>query len=643
MLALRSLLMGVLWASAWPLYLAAVAQAARLGPWPKATGVLAATILNAAAIGLFARGLGSWFFKPGGWCERYLDTPPSVTRQFRGAGRLLIVAAMALLIPVHLFAHGEIAHQGNAVTAPALSRFLFLAFELIVLASLTYHLRPGSALMLWIDPDVAVEPADGVGDGSGAATGSGPAATAATVIVSRQPFGAVGEAWVTWCLRRARAISRLIVAFGVVVVVLDFRGYSFAAGRLALGGVESLVVFMLSWAIHRVVARLIAWRLRLDARTNRLWASAASYLAARSRSAHAAGAAPGSAPAEPTDWALAASRASTFTIILLAFAMLGWIWGIDPALLDFLGKQPLWADADGDPVVLGNVAASMAAVVLGGLAWRYMPGLFAFTLFRRIPDDPGVRFAVVTLCRYAALAVTTLVALQAVHLKLSQISFILAALGVGLGFGLQEVVSNFICGLILLLERPIRIGDVVSIAGTTGKVDRINTRSTTIINGDNQCMIVPNRELITGRLVNWTHKDKIMRVGVRVVVALDSDVEAVTSLLLTIAKNDFDVLSKPAPSALLEELGESGLVFGLSVHVADPGLMGGAKHRICKAIRERFAQNKIALASPLREVTLAGLSDELTSLIDGRRLRGDEAEASPRAPHRAEARASVEN
>ena len=637
MLALRSLLMGVLWASAWPLYLAAAAQAARMAPWPKAAGVLAGTILDAAALGLFARTLGAWFFKPGGWCERYLETPPSVTRQFRGAGRLLIVAATALLVPIHVFAGGELAHQGNLVTAPSLSRFLWLAFELTVLFSLAYHLRPNSALMLWVNPDVPTEPVEPAGEGAGATP------AAATVVVARQPFGAVGEAWVTWCLRRARAIARLIVAFGVVVVLLDVRGYSFAAGRLAVGGVESLAVFMLSWAIHRVVARLIAWRLRADTRAGRFWASLASVWASRSRTAHAAATAPGARPAEGPDWSLVAARASTFTIILLALAMLGWIWGIDPALMDFLAKQHLWTDVDGGSVVLGDVASGLIALAIGGLAWRHMAGLFAIALFRKIPDDPGVRFAVVTLCRYAVLAVTATVALQAIHLKLSQISFLLAALGVGLGFGLQEVVSNFICGLILLLERPIRIGDVVSIAGTTGKVDRINTRSTTIINGDNQCMIVPNRELITGRLVNWTHHDRIMRVGVRVVVAHDSDVEAVTSLLLTIAKSDFDVLSKPAPSAQLDELGESGLVFNLSVFVADPGLMGGAKHRICKAIRERFAQNKIALASPLREVTLAGLPEELTRLMaDGRQVRGDEAGPAVPPPHRAEARATIE-
>lgn len=632
MLAVRSLLMGVLWASAWPLYLAATAQVARLGPWPKATGTLAATILNALALGLFARGLGAWFFKPGGWCERYLETPASVTRQFRYAGRLLILAAMALLVPIHLFAHGEIAHQGTAVTAPALSRFLYLAFELIVLASLAYHLRPGSPLMTWINPDV---PTAGEAE---------PGTEAVVVVTTRQAFGSVGEAWVTWCCRRARLIARLIVIFGVVVVALDVRGYSFAASRLALGGVESLAVFSLSWAIHRVVARVISWRLRADTRAGRFWATAASLWTARAKGAHAAATPPGGKPAEPIDWTLRASQASTFTIILLALAMLGWIWGIDPALLGFLSKQPLpWKAAEGNPVMLGDLALSLSAIAVGVLAWRFMPAVLAVVLFRRVADDPGVRYAMVTLARYAVMGLAVTISLQAIHFELSQISFLLAALGVGLGFGLQEVVANFICGLILLLERPIRIGDTVSVGGTTGKVDRINTRATTIINGDNQCMIVPNRELITGKIVNWTHKDKIMRVGIRVVVAHQADVEAVTSLLTAIAKSDFDVLSKPAPSASLEELGESGMVFGMSVFVADPGLMGGAKHRLCKAIRERFAAAGIALASPVREITLAGLPEELTRLIGDRRIRGDEAEPAPRGPHQAvEARATAQ-
>ena len=223
-------------------------------------------------------------------------------------------------------------------------------------------------------------------------------------------------------------------------------------------------------------------------------------------------------------------------------------------------------------VTLGNITEAAIFVLLGALAWRYMSTLFAVTIFPRMPDDPGVRFAVVTLCRYAVLGLSSLAALSAVHLDLAKIGVVLAALGVGLGFGLQEIVSNFVCGIILLLERPIRIGDVVTVAGTTGKVDRINIRATTIVNGDNQSMIVPNREFITGNLVNWTLKDKILRVAIKLSVAYGTDPDRVVTLLLSIARQDANVLLNPAPSAALEGFGDSALLFGLYAFVPDPGL-----------------------------------------------------------------------
>ena len=194
---------------------------------------------------------------------------------------------------------------------------------------------------------------------------------------------------------------------------------------------------------------------------------------------------------------------------------IAWLWELDLAFVRFLLNQPLWFLDDQTPVTVGDLAESGAIIVAGIIAWRYMSTVFALTLFHRMPDDPGVRFAVVTLCRYAVLAITLFAALGAIRLDMARIGVVLAALGVGLGFGLQEIISNFVCGIILLLERPIRIGDVVTVAGTTGRVDRIHIRATTIVNADNQSMIVPNREFITGNLVNWTHKDKILRVPIK--------------------------------------------------------------------------------------------------------------------------------
>ena len=173
----------------------------------------------------------------------------------------------------------------------------------------------------------------------------------------------------------------------------------------------------------------------------------------------------------------------------------------------------------------------------------------------------------------------------------------LAALGVGLGFGLQEIVSNFVCGIILLLERPIRIGDVVTVAGTTGKVDRINIRATTIVNSDNQSMIVPNREFITGNLVNWTLKDKILRVPIKVGVAYGTDPDRVVELLLADCRRGPRRDAQPGPSASLEGFGDSSLLFGLYTFVPEPGLAGDVQasplRRNPAAVRRRANRDAV--------------------------------------------------
>jgi potassium efflux system protein len=324
---------------------------------------------------------------------------------------------------------------------------------------------------------------------------------------------------------------------------------------------------------------------------------------------------------------------------LLALLLTAWIWDLDLALLRFLLSQPLWSLDPQTQVTLGDVTEATLVVVLGVLACRYMKPLFALTLFPRMPDDQGVRFAVLTLCRYAALALTSIVALGAIHLDLAKIGVVLAALGVGLGFGLQEIVSNFVCGIILLLERPIRIGDVVTVAGTTGKVDRINIRATTIVNSDNQCMIVPNREFITGNLVNWTHKDKIMRVAIKVGVAYGTDPDRVVSLLLNVARDDADVLIDPAPGAALEGFGDSALLFALYAFVPDPGLVGTVRHRLCAEIQRRFSREQINIPLPTQELLVSRIPEDLTQALATSRQdqtqshRLDHGSPAPPPPH----------
>ena len=398
---------------------------------------------------------------------------------------------------------------------------------------------------------------------------------------------------------------------------------------------------------YRALLRTIDQHVARWARPRRRsWALAlASAVAMRARSRRsgsvhepAGGSADPTDPAnlafQPGDLAAGLSRLGAFAVTAVGLLVVAWLWDLDLAFVRFLLNQPLWFFDDQSPVTIGDLTESAAFILAGALTWRYMSTFFALTLFHRMPDDPGVRFAVVTLCRYAVLALTTIAALGAIRLDMAKISVVLAALGVGLGFGLQEIISNFVCGIILLLERPIRIGDVVTVAGTTGRVDRIHIRATTIVNADNQSMIVPNREFITGNLVNWTHKDKILRIPIKFGVAYGTEPDKVVDLLLSVARRDPDVLFSPSPAAVLEGFGEYGLLFALYAFVPEPALVGPVRHRLCAEIQRRFAEEGIVIPLPTRELHFSRMPHDLArDLEPPQPHRYDPACCTPPEPH----------
>ena len=143
------------------------------------------------------------------------------------------------------------------------------------------------------------------------------------------------------------------------------------------------------------------------------------------------------------------------------------------------------------------------------------------------------------------------------------IQWLIAALGVGIGFGLQEIVANFISGLILLFERPIRVGDTVTVGDMSGVVSRIRIRATAITGWDRKELIVPNKEFVTGRLINWTLSDTVLRVSIPVGVAYGSDTKKAKERMLAVAKANEKVLHDPAPSVVFMGFGASSLDFDL--------------------------------------------------------------------------------
>jgi potassium efflux system protein len=642
MRALRSLALGLAVAAIWPSYLVLLACAARQAPWPRSLGILCSAVLTGLAVALLVYDLWRWLARPSGWAERYLEIPAPVARQLGRTGRFLVVAAVGFLMPVYLLDHSLVAPEGGPVAAPSLSRFLMVGFELVVWVTWVRLLRGRSALLGWFaigssardggDPPVASS--DLVPSGTSTSAGQGLFSARGT---SRVHAGLI------WLSQHRRVAAWLVLAGIATVIVLDVRGYRFSARRLAIGGSQTVMVMALGGVVYRAIARAIDQHARRWARPRHSWAVALTSAVALRASSRPRGSGFGPEPAatpaaidDPEaddDSALlddldkGLRRLGACAVTALGLLTVAWLWELDLALVRFLLNQPLWFCDDQTPVTVGDLSEATAIILVGALGWRYMSTLFALTAFRRMPDDPGVRFAVVTLCRYAVLGLTTISALGAVHFDMAKIGVVLAALGVGLGFGLQEIVSNFVCGIILLLERPIRIGDVVTVAGTTGRVDRINIRATTIVNADNQSMIVPNREFITGNLVNWTHKDKILRIPIKLGVAYGTDPDRVVDLLLTIARQDVDVLLDPPPAAVLEGFGDSALLFGLYVFVPDPGLAGPARHRLCSEIQRRFSAEGIVIPRPIRELHVSRVPQDLTRALQTSR---NEAMPTPR-------------
>jgi small-conductance mechanosensitive channel len=186
----------------------------------------------------------------------------------------------------------------------------------------------------------------------------------------------------------------------------------------------------------------------------------------------------------------------------------------------------------------------------------------------------------------------------------SQLQWLVAALGVGIGFGLQEIVANFVSGLIILFERPVRVGDIVSVGGTDGVVTRIRIRATTIRNWDRQELLVPNKDLVTGRVLNWSLSDKMTRVVVVAGVAYESDVDAALELMREAAEEHPKVLDDPAPVLSFEGFGDNALTLILRAYLASIDDRVATITDLHKAINRKFAAAGIVIAFPQRDLHL---------------------------------------
>lgn len=248
------------------------------------------------------------------------------------------------------------------------------------------------------------------------------------------------------------------------------------------------------------------------------------------------------------------------------------------------------------------LVVSVIVVVLSRLARR----LLRTRILARTKLDVGLQYAIARIVSYAVLVLGFIVGLETLGIDLRSFTVIAGALGVGIGFGLQNIVSNFVSGLVLLGERPIQIGDRVDLgSGTIGVVKRIGARATHVLTNDNIVIIVPNSEFVTGRVVNWTHVDPRVRFPVAVGVGYHSDPHLVQKLLLEVAAANPHILQDPAPTVVFKEFGENALNFELRVWSAEMAHRPGTlESEINFAIWDKFKAQGIEIPFPQLDLHL---------------------------------------
>jgi potassium efflux system protein len=257
--------------------------------------------------------------------------------------------------------------------------------------------------------------------------------------------------------------------------------------------------------------------------------------------------------------------------------------------------------AQSTPLTLWHLFEAILAGVFTLVLVKNLPGIIEIMLRRRTTLDGGARFAFSTLVRYSITIIGTIAVFGLLGVTWGKVQWLAAALTFGLGFGLQEIVANFVSGLILLVERPVRVGDVVTIGTLMGKVSRIQIRATTITLWDRSEMIVPNKEFITTKLVNWTLSDSKRRIEIPLRIAYGADLELVKKLLVDAAEQHPSVLDHPAPQVLLLGFGDDAINFELRF-VVDFGQGLATKDQVQMTINQSFRKEGIEFALPKSEV-----------------------------------------
>ncbi|MEP9396116.1 mechanosensitive ion channel family protein [Mesorhizobium sp. KR2-14] len=305
---------------------------------------------------------------------------------------------------------------------------------------------------------------------------------------------------------------------------------------------------------------------------------------------------------------LVVSAAINILIVMVFLPLVLLQWGFKPA------DMAAWLSKLATGFRIGTFSFSPLALVTGAVVFvlgyfitRWFQGWLDGSVMARGKVDAGVRNSIRTVIGYAGIALAALIGISSAGIDLSSLALVAGGLSLGIGFGLQNVVSNFVSGLILLAERPFKAGDWIVAGAVSGTVKKISVRATEIETFQRQTVILPNSELINGAVGNWTHRNKLGRIEIPVGVAYGSDVKRVHEVLLDIARSHPLVLKNPEPFVLFAAFGESSLNFEMRMFLSDIGNGSIVQNEIRFAILEAFEKENIQIPFVRREVTMKAI------------------------------------
>ncbi|HHR6078659.1 TPA: mechanosensitive channel MscK [Providencia alcalifaciens] len=405
-----------------------------------------------------------------------------------------------------------------------------------------------------------------------------------------------------------RSILITLLTFSPLILIgLMIAGYYYTTLRLANRWLDSLYLLVLWYITYNVClrglslgARKLAYKRALERR-------------AQSKQQEETENEPIKEPPMTIELISQQSLRLTTMVLFIIFAFAFYaIWSDFITIFSFLDSVQLWSytatSAEGanimQHVTLANLILAVVIVVVAWIMTRNLPGLLEVLVLSRLKLRQGSTYAITTMLTYVIVSIGAIASLGMIGVTWNQLQWLAAALTVGLGFGLQEIFANFVSGIILLFERPIRIGDTVTIGTYSGTISKIRIRATTIVDFDRKEVIIPNKAFVTERLINWSLSDTVTRITVSLGVAYGSDLEKVKRVLLQAATSNSKVMTDPAPAAYFLSFGASTLDHELRFYVRQIGERTITSDEVNREIDRLCRENDINIAFNQLEVHL---------------------------------------